>query len=251
MNDDMTLFILDSANPKQAVVLARHGVNMAIEPLPCDELAELLEFRDRIDQAMRGNQKRPTSKDLAAYGERLFRFAIRGDVQDLYSKLPDSLVRIAILSNRSEIQGLPWEYWRDSKKRPAPRRDRSIVRVVPTIGVDEPKQLTLDASSKIRILFVYADPTDQDEVSWPEVKEKIDRTFRARLPATQFELVTIEGRRKIVNDNIANANFETFFTFGAMDCSNWSIPKTWEISFCWARNPTKAMRLTPKASPPC
>jgi hypothetical protein len=68
------------------------------------------------------------------------------------------------------------------------------VRIVPTIGKPKPVPFQIiGAGSKLRILFVYADPQNQTFVGWPGVRASIERVFSARLPANDYELKVIRG----------------------------------------------------------
>jgi hypothetical protein len=194
MEDQLDLSILDGGNAKQATILARREQDLAIETVPLDALHLLTQFRDRIHQEIRGSWPgaRLTERELVESGRKLFDLIIRSEVRRLYDRLPDAHVRIQVISNRAEIQALPWEFMQEPAQVPGPWRLRSIVRIVPSVGRPAPTPLSLGEAGKVRVLFISADPQDQSPVSWPESKELIERTFRARLPES-FELEAIEG----------------------------------------------------------
>lgn len=170
-------------------------------------MKRLSDFRDRLNAVLLLNQPRPHKKDLHEFGKNLFKYIIRDDVETLYNRLPrNNLVRIHILTNRADLQSLPWEYLQDPKQSPGPWIERSIVRVVPTIGIPPLPPLPINATGqKIRILFVYADPVNQGAVSWPSVRASIEQVFMARIPAN-YELNVIEGTLPNLVDAFQNNN---------------------------------------------
>src|SRR5205085_7449817 len=104
-------------------------------------------------------------------------YIVRDDVRILYNRLPrNSLIRINIMTNRPDLQSLPWEYLQDPQQTPGPWSERSVVRVVPTIGRPALDPLPIaTAGQKIRILFVYADPINQGAVDWTSVRASIEQ----------------------------------------------------------------------------
>lgn len=196
MGDVLDLIIL-KAGKRGAIVFARNGCDTAIERFALGkEFDTLTAFRDRINEALLLNQKRPTAHELNAFGQKLFKFVMRNEIKRLYDRLPvNGLIRIHILTDQPELQSLPWEYWQDPNQVPGPWINRSIVRVIPTIGREPPVPLGLGANSKLRILFVYAVPQDQTLVSWPAVKTEIENSLRlaAGLPQDRFDLNVIQG----------------------------------------------------------
>lgn len=197
MGDVLDLIILKSGK-RNAIVFARYGCDTAIERLPLGkEFNTLNAFKERINEALLLNQKRPSANELNTFGQRLFRYVIRNGIKQLYDRLPlDILTRVHILTDQPELQSLPWEYWQDPNQIPGgPWLNRSIVRVIPTIGRAAPVPFNLGAKSKLRILFVYAVPQDQTLVSWPPLKTQIETslTLSAGIPADRFELNVIQG----------------------------------------------------------
>ncbi len=77
--------------------------------------------------------------------------------------------------NCAELQALPWEYIQQPKI-PSPNVSRSVIRVVPTIGVKPASPLKL--GQPVRLLFVFADPIDQPFVDFPAVRQTIEGEFR-------------------------------------------------------------------------
>src|SRR5262249_50551261 len=80
LEDDLSISLLDTGAPAGAIVVARCGYDMAIEPLPCAQLHALLNFHSRLSRAASGKDKRPTSRDLAIFGQELFEFVVHAKV---------------------------------------------------------------------------------------------------------------------------------------------------------------------------
>ena len=93
-------------------------------------------------------------------------------------------------SNRPDLQAIPWEYIQEPGCVPGPNAHRSIVRVVPTIGVPAPVPRKLDGT--VRMLFVYAEPPREPSVDWKVIKSTVESQFRTRLPKN-FVLDLVEG----------------------------------------------------------
>ena len=226
-SDKLDIAILPSGAKHAAIVLARCGCDMAIAMLPAtQELKTLLAFKERINTVLLLNQTRPTKVELTAFGRALFDYIVRDDVRRLYDRLPvDTLTRFQILVMIPELQALPWEYLQDPKHAPGPWTNRSIIRVIPMIGHTPPPPLQLTqlaaTGSKIRILFVYAVPQDQDLVSWPSVKAKMEEAFSRRIPTEHYELKTIRGTTEelfaALEDNNARYDIFQFSGHGDVD----------------------------------
>ena len=189
--DTFELSIFDSGDQSRAIVVARRGHDLAIEPLACDSLPAMAVFRDQLAAAAQGTGQRPPSAALTQFGERLFSFCVKNSVDRIYQRLPNSYVRVHILSNRADLQALPWEYLQEPGTTPGPNSLRSVVRIVPTIGIDPPAPVRLPGR-KLRVLFVYADPIDQQSVSWEDIKESLEREFAAHA-AGAWDMDLIEG----------------------------------------------------------
>jgi hypothetical protein len=190
MSEALDLLILDTGQPQSAVVYARFGVDTAIELLPTGIITRLTQFRDRINEATRGRGIRPTRQELATFGNDLFTFLLKGKLLAIYNRLPPQYVRIQVLSNQPDFQSLPWEYLQEPAAPAGPNNVRGVVRVVPTIGQPQPKPRKLQ--KKVRILFAYADPKDQQSVDWEEMEATIRREFGAR-SRDNYELDIVEG----------------------------------------------------------
>jgi hypothetical protein len=196
-----TLTSAGSANKRAAaknpsIVFARCESDVAVSILPAGrELNALLDYRDLINRVLLENGTRPSKTALTKFGHDLFSYVIQGDVKRLYDRLDfNKQVRIHILTNQPVLQSLPWEFLQDPTRPPGPWLERSVVRIVPTIGKPKPVPLQITgAGSKLRILFVYADPQNQTFVGWPGVRASIERVFSARLPANDYELKVIRG----------------------------------------------------------
>jgi hypothetical protein len=211
MPDSLELALFDSGSKAHVLGVARCGDDYAFERIALADLAGLHAFRDRITQSLLGKASRPTSQELRKFGDDLYRFFLQGELLELYARLPAEHMRIQVLSNQAEIQAIPWEYWQEPKK-PGPRRERSVVRIVPTIGIGAPQPLSL--AQEVRVLFVSAAPVDQGGVSWAEVKEVLEDAFAARLP-DRFDLEAIEGvSRASLSQALMQRNFDIFHFSG-------------------------------------
>ncbi len=211
--DTLDLTILD-AGSKQAVTLARSGFDIAVAKIPFGEdLAKLAGFRKRLEDAVKGVQPAPSQAEMKAFGEALFRFVVRDDVDDLYNRLPATRVSVHVLSTSPELQALPWEYLKEPKQPRAPRRERCVVRIVPMIGraPAEPAPLT----GELRLLFVSADPVDQQGVSSEDIRRRIERLLRARLPERFADPTVISSAdRQTLKKTIRNSEFDIFHFSG-------------------------------------
>jgi hypothetical protein len=189
-DDTLELSILDAGFPQQVVSLARCASDTAVATIPCGQtLPALVNFGRRIAGALAGQSARPTSDELRRFGELLHNFLVQGDVAQLYARLPASHVRIHVITNRPEVKSIPWEFMQEPTQPSGPRRQRSIVRVVPTIGFAPPRPRRTRA--RIRVLFAVADPIDRQQLDWSEAKLVIERAF-ARVPEA-CQLDFIEG----------------------------------------------------------
>lgn len=213
MSNTLELFLLDSGGTKHAVALGRCNGDVAIEKIPLDkECQELVKYRDTLDGVVLGTADRPTTKALREFGERVFKWLFRGELRALYGYVPHGPVSVQILSNRSELKELPWEYMQAPDRQPAPHRERCVVRVLPTCGIPAPAPLKL--KDKIRVLFVSADPIDQTDVPWDEVRASIERAYKSQLPDA-VEMKVIEGAtRERLRKAVQQETFEIFHFFG-------------------------------------
>lgn len=221
MAESFDLAILDASPLKEAIAYGRWNSDMAVSRLSFGTaLDELRGFRDHINRSLRATEKRPDFRELTTYGHKLFAFCIRDDLAQLYSRLPSGQVRIHILSNQPEVRAIPWEYWQEPAHTPGPRRDRSVVRIVPVIGQLPPPPLEI--KEQIRVLFASAEPVDQEPVSWTEVRDEIETTFRARLDrigkdgeSAKFEFKAIDGTtRTALLDAVTQEPFDIFHFSG-------------------------------------
>ena|GEM_PF-3338253 len=214
--DTLELAILSPSSEGPALVFARYGSDVAIAKLPSEELKAFAAFRDRINTVLLMNLERPKESELNQFGYDLFNYIVRDDIKRLYHRLPGgTLTRIHILTNRPDLQSLPWEYLQDPDHAPGPWLDRSIVRVIPSVGQTLPAPLVLaQGGPKIKILFVYADPTDQGKVSWLDSKKSIEREFKARIPVDRFELNVVEGTLAGFTEAIETNSYDIFHFSG-------------------------------------
>ena len=209
MNDEFELSILDSGEPTRAIAFARCGCDMAIEALPGLQLQALFDFHRRLSDTAAGRApKRPTAPELVQFGEQLFTLLVRGKIAAIYNRLPNSHVRLQIYSDRPDLQAIPWEYIQRPGAIPGPDAFRSVVRVIPTIGVDAPVPRRLDGS--IRMLFVYAEPPRGPSVGWPRIKESVEKQFKNQPQLRdKFVLSVVEGA--------TSANFKEAFIGAQFD----------------------------------
>lgn len=172
--DLLDLMILNSKKPNTAIGYARRKGDVVITEIPMGpELKSLISFRDRIRKALEpGPEARPTAQELAAFGKDLFNFIFgqASDLRDLYPKNPNIDVRIQMISDLPDIRSIPWEFMQDSRDNAGPRRRRSIVRIVPSVGHEWTKR---KHGSKLKILFAASYPLDQDRVPWRAVQDEI------------------------------------------------------------------------------
>ena len=211
MSDCVDLSILDSGTPPNPVVLARSDNDLAVARVPSAAIAALTDFRRRLVGLTQGAYVQISAAQMERFGRDLFDFAIRGDVRRLYDRLPAKHVRIRLLSDHPDLQALPWEFLIEPGRPSAPRLERSIVRIVPTIGAATPPPKPL--SDTVRVLFVWADPSDQAAVDWPNVKASIEQIFAAQMP-DRFTLTAIEGTRAAVIKALQTEPFDIFHFSG-------------------------------------
>ena len=217
MPDTLEIAILGAVPKMNAVVLARCGTNIAIESLPVGpDLDALTSFRDHIDQALLSLKERPAETDLKTFGNNLFKYVMRGNVYRIYDALSTTaLIRLSIFSNSQELQSLPWEYMQDPEQVAGPWLIRSVVRIIPTTksNLSDPLKMS-DLKRKLKILFAYADPVDQDPVSWPAVKDAVERAFVTRIPANNYELKVIDANPKDLAEALQANDYDIFHFSG-------------------------------------
>lgn len=205
------LFLLDSRNGNDILALARRGADTAIEVIPIDvALSRLAEFGRHLGRVVTGDAQRPTDTCLLSFGRELFEFLFRGTLRELYIRLPkDGAFSLQILSDHPGIKQVPWEYLELPDKQPTPHRDRSVIRVHPTCGIETPVPRKIK-KKVVKILFVSADPVDQRKVPWSDVLGVIQRTFGARTPEG-FSIKIIQGASRA--SLIAALQIESFDIF--------------------------------------
>lgn len=212
----LELAVLDADAPSQAVAVGRCGDDVAVIRMPCGaELKTLESFRARIHNSLLGvgTEARPDENELKDFGDRLHKFLMKDDLGSLFKNLSaDGRVRINFISNHASLRSVPWEYMLDLSKADKPMRERTIARIVPTIGVPAPVPLPLQ--QKVRILFACAEPQDQEPVSWPEMQESITRPLKRRL-SDRFELTVVEAADQAsLASAVAKADYDIFHFSG-------------------------------------
>ncbi len=193
MTDEFELSILDSGEQARAIAVARYGYDMAIESLSNLQLQALFDFHTRLSAAAAGRAPvRPTATELEEFGKQLFALLVQGGIKTIYDRLPSSYIRLQIYSNRPDLQAIPWEYIQQPGAPPGPNAFRSIVRVIPTIGVPAPVPRKLNGP--MRMLFVYAEPPRGPSVGWPFIKDTVEKQFKNQQQLRQnFTLDVVEG----------------------------------------------------------
>lgn len=218
MATSFDLFILDQRNCDAVIVLARRGADTAIEHVPIDDrLRKLMEFGRGLGNVVKGNaSSRPSIASLEEFGRDLFHFLFIGSLKALYDRLPSGPVSLQILSDRPEIKEVAWEYLVMPDRHPSPHRDRSIVRVQPTCGIYSPGPKKR-GRSKVRVLFVSADPVDQTGVDWSDIAPVLERAMSSQMPVG-FSIKVIEGATRAgLITSIAREDFDVFHFFGHGD----------------------------------
>jgi hypothetical protein len=215
----LEVFLLDEPTKANAnaVVLARCVNDTAIEYLPINRaLQDLLDYGRMLGSVIAGKSPRPPSNELDKYGIRLFEALFNGSILTLYNKLAADAVSIQILSDRADIREIPWEYMLTPNCRPAPHRNRSVVRVQVTCNGNTcpaPKQF----DKKVNVLFVSADPIDQAGVSWEDVLATINSSFTAQLgPGVSIRVIAGATRLALMHA-IRAESFDVFHFFGHGD----------------------------------
>ena len=190
MNDALDLLILDAGAPDRAVAYAQYDADTAVRLIPCQAIAQLRAFSQRLNRVSNGEDQRPTPQELGTYGNDLFRLVLRDDLLDLYNRLPSDYIRLRIMCNQPDIQALAWEYLQQPGTPTGPNNMRGVVRIVPTIGQAMPKPRKL--TRKVRVLFAFADPIDQGPVRWQAIHDTIKQKFASRAGGS-FELDVVEA----------------------------------------------------------
>lgn len=225
MSDMFDIAILDAGLAAggalmPAVVFARCGSDIALATLPGGKpLDDLSAYRDKIHDILLRNKQRPNNEELNAFGRALFDYVVRDGVREIYDELSDDApVRIHILTNRADLQSLPWEYLLFPKQPSAPWRKRTVVRILASVGQKPPEPRELAAGgAKLKILFVYADPPTKGNVPWQEVLKGIELKLVAQMPRDGFELTLVEGRPERLFKALRDNSFDIFHFVGHGD----------------------------------
>ena len=193
MDHRLELTILSESG--KTVALARCGANVASRWVKLDQnLPKLKTFRQTLVNQLRGKAplQKLTPEQIETFGRDLFD-AFVGDgtnnpVRDLYRQLKaNESVSWQIYSDDSDINNLPWEFLQEPKTL-NPRRSRSVVRILPTIGLDPPAPLARDKVT--RALLVSAEPQGLRNTDWEQIEARLKREYSNRLP---LDLEVIEG----------------------------------------------------------
>ncbi len=189
MPDALDLTILDPgvAGAPHVLALARRGSDVAIAEIPCDRtLTDLLATRDRLEAVSKGEAPALDAAAVKSFGVQLRDYVFRGDLAKLLGRADSGRrVRVQLLATREEFHRLPWEYMQfDPLGDPGPDNTRLIVRLPSAfVGKTPPAPLRLEEGAKLRILFVAADPTDEQVVHWarwaPRMRDKLDQALGA------------------------------------------------------------------------
>lgn len=206
------LLLLDGRTEDSIVAVGRRGVDTAIEYISLDDVfTPLLEFGRLLGASISGDAQRPSQAALDDYGAKLFSFVFRDSLKRLYGRLPPGRISLQIFSDHPKINEVPWEYLVPPDKTPIPHRDRSVIRVHPTCGVDRPEKRRF---GEVRVLLVSADPLDQQGVSASEFLAQLNHIFSRQLPE-QVKLKVVEGatREDLIN-TINRERFDVFHFYG-------------------------------------
>lgn len=206
------LLLLDGRSEDSVIAVGRRGVDTAIEYIALDAaLVPLLDFGRLLGASVSGNAQRPSQEALDEYGTKLFNFAFQGSLGRLYARLPPGRISIQIFSDHPKINEVSWEYLVPPDRTPIPHRDRSVIRVHPTCGVDLPAKRPF---SEVRVLLVCADPLDQQGIGATEFLAQLNNIFSLQLPA-QVKLKVVEGATRQQLINIINQErFDVFHFYG-------------------------------------
>jgi hypothetical protein len=188
VSDTFELSILN-AGGAQVIAFARSGFDTAMATLSVAQLPTLARFRSRLSEAAQGRAlSRPTDKELLDFGVALFNVLVSGDIARVYARSPaNQHVRLQILSDHPAIQEIPWEYMRDPVVRQVLNTNRSIVRLIPTIGIEPVPRKRL--GSGINVLFAYAEPPGVPGVGWDEVKATVESELAAWSQGATIDVV--------------------------------------------------------------
>lgn len=211
------LFLLDHKDQGQVIALARRGADTAIELLPIGAaFQDLVTFGRMVGGVASGVvPTRPDSAALVKFGGDLFQFLFQGSLRQIYMGLPQGPVTLQILSNRVEVKEVPWEFLVTPDRAPAPHRERSIVRVQPTIGIEFGGAKRLKKT--LKVLVVAADPANEPGVGWEDIASTIDRALAMRLPEeAKVTLVPGADRAQLLKV-IAKERFDVFHFIGHGD----------------------------------
>jgi len=209
------IFLIDNPAGSDVIALARRGADTAIESLPIDPALVSIHAKGMdIGEALKGNGNLITALEVRQLGVDIFNYLFRGELLKLYNRLPPDPVSLQILSNRPQIKEVPWEYLLTPDRAIAPTRDRGVVRILPTCGIESkpPKKIT-----NVRVLFVSADPVDQIGVDWREIEQVMSRAFQAQMPANVTVEVIEGATRTSLIAAIASRTFDVFHFFGHGD----------------------------------
>jgi hypothetical protein len=192
VSDAFDLSIVASESGGPPVAVARCGNDFTVQELEPGALSTLAAFRKRLDGAIRGEVDRPSADEMRGFGQSLFKFLVHEQVDLLYNRLPAAFIRLHLFSNQAALQELPWEFLQNPVNGMPADASRSVVRIVPTIGTDVPAPVKL--GGRVRVLFVSADPHDQDSgVNWAEAEAVTRDTFTVGMPPGTLDFKVVEG----------------------------------------------------------
>lgn len=207
------LFLLDGRNGS-AIALGRHGNSTAIEHISLDEdLEKLLAFGRKIESGVKGDDKPPSQAEVEQFGNEIFKYLFIETLDDLFKNVSGEKLRLQILSDHPKIREVAWEYIVTPSGQPVPNRKRSIVRIHPTCGIKRPAK----SVGKIRVLFVTADPMDQNPVPIYDLMKSMQRIFEANAPG-DVSITIVEGASpKALATAINRTSFDVFHFYGHGD----------------------------------
>jgi len=124
--------------------------------------------------------KKLDAEQIEKFGRDLFDLIVADNLRDLYSQLkPDDYVSWKILTDNDDLGDIPWEFLQEPRTL-SPRRTRSVVRVLQTVGLAPPEPLP--RSGITRALLVSAEPVGLRNVGWQTIEARLRREYSSRLP---------------------------------------------------------------------
>jgi hypothetical protein len=168
-------------------------------PLDATTIDSLNQSRARIEQSLVDQVERPTALELQKFGNAIARVLFNGNVAALYNSDTAGRIQVAISPAGVPLKNVPWEFlvWPDFLQCPHPKR--SIARVVPFVQSGGPVTRNLGTRA-LKVVVIGADVYDVDPITWPEVKDQLERVLgerlRAKIGANKVDVTFVEAADK-------------------------------------------------------